>query len=68
MLDYCLKEYERKPSNEYWTIKYQGRSYRRIPVGPHGRKHNVRVQSGQIRTLVRFFGIEACADSMIDLR
>jgi hypothetical protein len=68
MLDHCLAGYERKTSLEYWTVKYQGRSYRRIPIGRHGRKNNVGVQSGHIRSLVRFFDIERCADGLIDIR
>ena len=68
MLDDCLPGYERKSSNEYWTIKHGGRSYRRVPVGPHGRKKRVKVQSGQIRALVRFFEIEECADRLVDIR
>ena len=67
MLDKCLAGHERKASKEYWTVKYQGRSYRRIPVGPHGRKNNVQVQSGHIRSLVRLFEIRECADSLLDL-
>jgi hypothetical protein len=68
MLDHCLPGHERKPSSEYWTIKYKGRSYRRIPVGPHGRKDHVSVMSRHIRSMVRFFEIDACADSIIDIR
>ena len=68
MLDQCLPGHERKPSSEYWTVKHGGQSYRRIPVGPHGRKNNVSVQSGHIRSLVRFFKIEKCADGLIDIR
>lgn len=68
MLDHCLPGHERKPSLEYWTVKYNGRSYRRIPVGPHGRKNNVSVQSGFIRSLVRLFEIEDCAHAFIDIR
>jgi hypothetical protein len=67
MLDDCLAGYERKANEEYWTIKFNGRSYRRIPVGPHGRKHNISVQSGHIRSLVRFFEIQDCAARLLDL-
>ena len=67
MLDKCLAGYERKASKEYWTIKHQGRSYRRIPIGPHGRKNKVQVEAGHIRSLVRFFEIRECADGLLDL-
>lgn len=67
MLDKCLPGHERKPSKEYWTVKHGGRSYRRIPVGPHGRKANVQVQTGHIRSLVRMFEIRECADQLLDL-
>ena len=68
MLDECLAGYERKSSNEYWTVKFRGRAYRRIPIGPHGRKTNVSVESGHIRSLVRFFDIPAsCVEKYLDL-
>jgi hypothetical protein len=68
MLDNCLKGYTKKSSDEYWTVKFNGRSYRRIPVGPHGRKTNVAVQSGHIRSLVRFFEIkEDCYKPLVDI-
>jgi hypothetical protein len=68
MLDECLPGHERKASGEYWTVKRAGRSYRRIPLGPHGRKQNVSIQSGHIRSVVRFFEINAdCVEQYLDL-
>ena len=58
MLDACLQGHSRKASEEYWTVKYNGRSYRRIPVGPHGNKDRAQVESGHIRSLVRHFDIK----------
>jgi hypothetical protein len=69
MLDECLPGHERKASDEYWTVKFGGRSYRRIPLGPHGRKQNVSIQSGKIRSVVRFFEIkDDCVEKYLDLR
>jgi hypothetical protein len=68
MLDECLVGHERKCSDEYWTVKFGGRSYRRIPLGPHGRKQNVSIQSGNIRCLVLFFEIkDDCVEKYLDL-
>jgi hypothetical protein len=68
MLDDCLSGHERKSSTEYWTIKFDGRSYRRLPIGPHGRKTNVSIQSGHIRTVIRFFEIkDSCVEKYLDL-
>ncbi len=68
MLDKCLAGYTKKASKEYWTITFKGRSYRSVPVGPHGRKNRVSVESGHIRSLVRFFEIgKDCYSPLIDL-
>lgn len=68
MLDKCLGGYTRKTSNEYWTVTFKGRSYRSIPVGPHGRKSRVEIQSGHIRSLVRFFEIgKDCYATLVDI-
>ena len=66
MLDKCLPGYTRKGNEEYWTVKFKGRLYPRIPVGPHGRKDRAEVQCGHIRSLVRFFEIkEDCYKPLI---
>ena len=68
MLDECLQGHERKASEEYWTVKFNSRSYRHLPVGPHGRKTNVSLKSGHIRSLVRFFDIgDECVAKYLDL-
>jgi hypothetical protein len=68
MLDECLRGHDRKSNEEYWTVKFGVRSYRRLPVGPHGRKTNVSIKSGHIRSLVRFFEIsDTCVEKYLDL-
>lgn len=68
MLDDCLPGHVRKSSEEYWTVKHGGRSYRRLPVGPHGRKDNASIQSGKVRSLVRHFDInQDCVEKYLDL-
>lgn len=68
MLDDCLDGHERKSSEEYWTVMFNGRSYRKLPLGPHGRRQNVAVKSGHIRSLVRFFEIrDECVEKYLDL-
>jgi hypothetical protein len=37
MLNDCAPGHSRKASSEYWTIKWNGKSYRSLPLGPHGR-------------------------------
>ena len=62
------RRHQRTASQEYWTVKFGGRSYRRIPLGQHGRKQNVSVKSGHIRSLVRFFEINTdCVEKYLDL-
>jgi hypothetical protein len=68
MLDNCLPGYERKESDHYWTVKYGGRSFRTVPLGAHGRRQNPEIESGYIRSLVRFFSIDQdCVRRFIDL-
>ena len=68
MLDHCLPGYTKLEKPHCWTVKFSGRSYPRIPLGPHGRRHNPETEAGHIRSLVRFFGIpEVCWSPFLDL-
>ena len=68
MLDECAKGYTRKSSDEYWTVRFNGRSYRSLPLGPHGARKNPDIETGHVRSMVRFFEIKDCADKVLDLK
>ena len=68
MLDGCLDGYVKSSSREYWTVTFAGRSYRSIPLGRHGHRHNPEIEAGHIRSLVRFFSInKTCVDLYVNL-
>jgi hypothetical protein len=69
MLDHCLAGYVRSEKPHRWTVKHAGRIYPRIPLGPHGHRHNPEVEAGHIRGLVNFFGIPRdCYELFLNLR
>jgi hypothetical protein len=68
MLDDCLSGYTKKEHDHYWSVRFNGRVYPRLPLGPHGRRHNPEIETGYIRSLVRHFDILKCAEKHLDLR
>jgi hypothetical protein len=68
MLDECASGHQRKASTEYWTVKFNGKSYRSLPRGPHGRRVNPDIETGYVRSMIRHLGIgRECADAILDL-
>ena len=67
MLDACAPGHQRRASREYWTVKFNGKSYRSLPVGPHGRRVNPDIETGHVRSLARHLGILPCAEEHLDL-
>lgn len=61
MLEHCLPGHTRRKTDHHWQIRYEGRVYPTFPLGRHGRRENVDVQTGHVRRLVRFFDIADCA-------
>ena len=69
MLDHCLPGYEAVEKPHRWNVRFNGRVYHRIPLGPHGARHNPETETGHIRGLVNFFGIpKSCYEQFLDLR
>lgn len=68
MLAECAPGYERRESREYWTVKYNGKSYRSLPRGPHGRRINPDIETGYVRSLIRHLAIDLeCAERSLNL-
>lgn len=61
MLNACAPGHKRKERQHNWLITYQGRSFPRLPRGPHGKRHNPPIEIGHVKTMVRHLGIEECA-------
>jgi hypothetical protein len=68
MLEECAKGYTKRDTREYWLVSHNGKTYRSLPLGPHGRRHNPDIESGHVRSLIRHLGISReCADAHLDL-
>ena len=68
MLDNCAQGYTRKASLEYWNVKYNGLSFRSLPLGAHGHRQNPEIETGHVRSLVRLFALKReCVDLYIDI-
>jgi len=66
MLATCAKGYERKATEHYWRVMWQGRTYPTLPLGAHGRRKDEEVMLGKVRQLVRQLRVdEKCAAGKI---
>jgi hypothetical protein len=54
-----------KKKHRHW-VRYDGKIYRGLPLGRHGKRENPEIEIGHVRQLIRYFGIdEACARQAI---
>jgi len=68
MLEQCAPGFTRRASQHYWIVSYQGRSYRTLPLGAHGRRQNPDIETGHVRALIRHLQISrTCAEQYLDL-
>lgn len=63
MMSQCAKGYERRETDHYWQIRYDGRLYPNFPTGAHDKKKEI--EFGHVRRMTKFFGIKNCANEMI---
>jgi hypothetical protein len=61
MLDDCAPGYQAREREHNWLVIYAGKSFPRLPRGPHGKRQNPGIQVGHIKQMVRFFEIQDCA-------
>ena len=65
MLDRCIQgRWTAVPGNqnEYWRVTVEGGpTYPRLQTGKHGNRENPEIECGQVKNMVRLFGIEECA-------
>ncbi len=61
MLETCAPGYGRREGEHAHIVTYQGKTYRSLPLGRHGRRKNPPIESGFVRSMARHLGIEACA-------
>jgi hypothetical protein len=68
MLDDCAPGHTRKASQHYWAVTFGGKTYRSLPLGPHGRRHNPDVEAGHVRSLIRHLDISTdCAKKHVNV-
>ncbi len=66
MLKKCAPGYERVQKTHNWRVTWQGKAYYRLPLGSHGHRRNAEVEIGHVRSLVRYLGIEECAERELE--
>jgi hypothetical protein len=67
MLDKCAPGHVRRKGKHHWIVAYQERTYRSLPLGPHGRRVDPEIEPGYVRSLVRHLAIEECARAFLNL-
>ncbi len=65
MLDVCLPGHTRRERTHNWLVCSGNRSYPNLPRNTHDKHANPDIQVGHVRSLARFFNIEACAKSQL---
>ena len=61
MLDACAPGYTRRETDHFHQVSYRGKTYRALPLGKHGARHNPEIEAGHVRALVRHLEILDCA-------
>ena len=65
MLDDCARGHERRESDHYWRIAWEGKYYATLPTGGHGER-NPEIQPGHVRKMTRALDIDKdCASRHI---
>lgn len=68
MLDHCAAGHVKRSTEHHWVVSYNGKTYRALPLGPHGRRQNPEIETGHVRALLRDLRIaRECADRYLDL-
>jgi hypothetical protein len=68
MLEHCApgSTWETKKHRQW--VRWNGRTYRGVPLGPHGRRTRVTIEAGHVRSLVRDLCIDPkCAAQFIPM-
>jgi hypothetical protein len=66
MLDVCAPGHKRVERTHHWCLYYKAQTYPTLPKGEHGPRKNPEIQVGHIRRMVRMFGIQDCAQKLIE--
>ncbi len=64
MLNECAPGYTRVEKEHHWWVFYNGKTFQNLSVGKRG-SNRPEVYIAKIRSMVRLFGIKACAARFI---
>jgi hypothetical protein len=65
MLDHCAPGYSKEPKVHHWWVRYNGRTFRALPLGAHGARKDAEIEAGHVRKIARHLLIEPCARRLI---
>lgn len=66
MLNACAPGWTARQGQHNWIVTYNGKTFYRLPLGPHGKRVNPSIEIGHIKQMVRLLGIEDCAKKHIE--
>jgi hypothetical protein len=61
MLDDCAPGAIIESKLHHNWVRYAGKTYRGLPLGKHGARHNPEIEVGHVKRMARFFEILDCA-------
>lgn len=68
MLKECAPGFHYREAKHKIRVTWNGRLYPGLPKGEHGKRPlRAEIQKGQVKDLVRFFGIEDCAKEHLEI-
>lgn len=68
MLDTCAHGFSAETKKHRVWVTFNGKTFRDLPKGPHGRASNYPVEPGCVRKMARLFEIEECAKSQLGIK
>lgn len=63
MLAQCADGFTVEEKKHRYWVRYKGKTFRALPLGKHGRRFNVEIEYGYVRSILRLFEIEECGEN-----
>ncbi len=64
-LNHCLPGYKATAKKHNWWVYPPAGAPFMLPLGPHGKRSNVSIQRGHVKSMARQFGILDCVQVQI---
>jgi hypothetical protein len=65
MLAECAAGYERRATDHYWRVTFNGKTCPTLHLGEHGRRANPDIETGHVRKMARHLEIWDCAKAKL---